>query len=90
MYQNGDTANVKGSFFSGERFVQDVTSSRRLSLKVGNEHDKLHSCGNGRTFSDPSGSIVNANLNSTVNGGSNIVGVALGWKKGEGRKRKIE
>jgi hypothetical protein len=75
--QECDAADIEGGFFASDSFCQHASGVRSFANKVGNEHDKLHARGDGDAFREPSRTIVNAQLDSSVNGGCDIVWVAL-------------
>mmetsp|Transcript_17641 Transcript_17641/g.50515 ORF Transcript_17641/g.50515 Transcript_17641/m.50515 type:complete len:274 (-) Transcript_17641:161-982(-) len=77
MDEHGDAANVEGGDVAGDVGLQDVARGAGLANKVGDEHHQLHSGWERGALRHPSGAGVNSELDATVNGRGDVVGMAL-------------
>ncbi len=80
--QKRRAANVERRIATSDASLQDRTRVTGFANKVGNEHDQLQAGRRRNAFRGPSCAVVNAYLDSTVNSGCDIVGVALCERRG--------
>ena len=79
MHEEGHAADVEGCLLPCDGGTEDSSGVGGFTDEVRDEEDCLHSCRVWGTFSDPSRSVVDSDLDSSVDGWCYVVGVALYW-----------
>ena len=77
MDQKSHATNVEGCLFPRDSGLEDIASIGGFADKFRDEEDCLHSRRVGGTFCDPSSSIVDTDLDASVDGRCDIIRMTL-------------